>query len=71
MGTWNYRVYKHTSETDHMYYAIHEVYYTDDGIMNGRTENAVWPAGQNVEELRSDIMRMLKALDQPVMETTD
>jgi hypothetical protein len=71
MGTWNYRVFKNTSETDHVYYAVHEVYYSDDGTMNGRTESAVWPTGQTVEELRSDIMRMLKALEQPVMETTD
>lgn len=71
MGTWNYRVLKHTPEKGHTYYAIHEVYYADDGATNGHTENAVWPVGETIEELRADINRMLLALDRPVIKATE
>ena len=72
MGTWNYRVIKHQPEKGHVVlYAVHEVYYNDDGSTNGHTENAIWPVGETIEELRSDINRMLLALDRPVIEVTD
>jgi len=71
MGTWNYRVIKHQPEKGHVYYAVHEVYYNDDKSMNGHTENAIWPVGETIEELRSDINRMLLALDRPVIEVND
>lgn len=41
--TWNYRVILHQigENTDDWYYALHEVFYDDDGKPNGWTSDAI------------------------------
>lgn len=48
-------------------YAIHEVFYADDGTIESWTENPVAPTGETLGELRSDIERFKSALDKPVI----
>jgi hypothetical protein len=71
MMTWNYRILKHTPQPDITYYAVHECYYTDDGSDNGYTEMPVWATGETIEELRSDLTRMLQALHRPVISVSE
>ena len=69
MMTWNHRVVKY--ETRNLFgdpdvgYAIHEVFYNNDGEIRGMTADAVRPWGDTKEELREELLRMLAALDRP------
>ena len=66
--TWNHRVTKATVDGETVY-EIREVYYDlpdSDGI--GWTQNASTPYGQTLDELRTDLQRMLEALDKPVID---
>jgi len=69
MMTWNHRVIKY--ETRNLFgdpdvgYAIHEVFYDNDGQVRGMTSDAVKPWGDTKEELREELLRMLAALDKP------
>lgn len=62
--SWTYRVIRR-EESELSIVAIHEVYDMDDGV--SWTANPVWPSGDNVDDLRVDLERMLAALDSPVM----
>ena len=72
---WNHRVVKY--ETRNLFgdpdvgYAIHEVFYDQDGNVNGMTSNAVAPWGDTKDELRHDLLRMLEALNKPDLELPD
>lgn len=76
MSHWNYRVlhsiYVHESDNykEH-HYAIHEVYYNDNGDPKSCTVNSVGPSGETLEELKSDLENYTKALSQPVLEYDD
>jgi len=67
--TWNHRVIKY--ETRNLFgdpdfgYAIHEVFYDNDGNVRGMTADAIKPWGDTKEELRAELERMLAALDKP------
>ena len=64
---WNYRVVR-TEEEQYDSYQLYEVYYDDDGKIEGMTENAMQPYGESVEELQSDLEYMMEALKQPVLD---
>lgn len=73
MGTWNHRVMRHAAGTDNEYLAIHEVYYdNEDGKEKlGWTQNPISVSGENLDELRWVLERMLRALDHPILEYKD
>ena len=52
-------------------YEIHEVYYDDAGKPKTYTMNSVKPFGEDLRELRQDIMWMLNALDTPILTPED
>jgi hypothetical protein len=64
---WNYRVVR-TEEEQYDSYQLYEVYYDDDGKIEGMTENAMQPYGESVEELQNDLEYMMEALKQPVLD---
>ena len=70
MGTWEYRVVERVSSRPHMddaiWYEIIEVYYDDEGKIDG-TSDAVRPVGDSVEDLREDLELMLTATNKPVI----
>ena len=69
MSHWNHRVIrKHHSETDTVTYQVHEVYYQENGAIEGWTENPVAPTGETAEELREDIRYFLRAFRRPILE---
>jgi hypothetical protein len=67
--TWNHRVIHKTETyegfTEEKYY-IGEVYYDESGNVTSYGE-AFSPQGGNLEELKQDIERHLKACDHPVL----
>jgi len=70
--TWNYRVIEFVTPEGEPWRAIHEVHYDDAGKPSGYTENPasiVWDEG--LSEPRTIIMKMLAALNQPVLVETD
>jgi hypothetical protein len=72
MSCWNYRVIRKShSDTDVVSYQIHEVYYKEDGSIDGWTKEPVEPHGETVEELREDIRYFLHAFRRPVLEEKD
>lgn len=69
MSHWNYRVIrKHHPETDSVTYQVHEVYYREDGGIEGWTQESVAPMGETAEELREDIRYFLHAFRRPILE---
>jgi hypothetical protein len=67
---WNHRVCKNTEQGE-IFYNIHEVYYDDDGKVEGWTQNAVAPLGNDLDELRNELKWMLEALDKPILDLAD
>ena len=71
---WNYRVLKtthlsHSGDTEDCY-AIHEVYYTDDGNPEMWSSDPVSPHGETVDELKSDMALMHGAFEKPILVLT-
>lgn len=60
--SWNYRVMKKGEE-----YAIHEVFYSEDGAVNGYTESPVFPRAASLEQLSEEMERYAAALNEPVL----
>lgn len=70
--TWNYRVIKYDHRPDYNgdepWFAIHEVYYDEDGKPTSVTENASTVSG---EDLKWVVERMQEAVSKPVLNWTD
>lgn len=60
---WNYRVVRQDDT-----YTIHEVYYDQEGRITAFSTNPVAPCGETLEELRVDMDRQRRALDEPVLD---
>jgi hypothetical protein len=60
--TWEYRVMERDGEL-----AIYEVYYDDDGGVQGYTENVAFPAGDTLEALRANCQLYVAALAKPIL----
>ncbi len=67
MSSWNYRIIKIIGSGEPIY-RIHEVYYDNNGKIEGWTKEPVLPYGENVDELREDIYYFLQAFRQPILE---
>jgi hypothetical protein len=61
--TWNHRVRLRNG-----WFEIVEAYYDADGKLEMQTVDAVSPGGETVDELRDELNRMLRALDEPVID---
>jgi len=71
MSGWNNRVMHQTFKSaggSEEWYQIHEVYYDKDGNIDGYTKDAIAPGGNTIDELRTELERMLKCLDKSVLE---
>ena len=67
--TWNHRIMRHTDSPDgEPYYALHEVFYDEEGGKPGWTKDPVNILGESPDEIRETLERMLRALDKPVMD---
>lgn len=60
--SWNYRVILRDGE-----FAIYEVFYKEDGSIEGTTVDPVYPRAESLEGLREELERYSTALDKPVL----
>lgn len=69
MTYWNHRVIrKEDAKTETVSFQIHEVYYSDDGAIEGWTQDPVSPFGETEYELREEIRYFLQAFRYPILE---
>lgn len=69
MSTWNNRILRKTDAAgDSVFYMVHEVFYRDDGGIEGWTVEPVTPGGETLAELREDVRHFLHACRRPVLE---
>jgi hypothetical protein len=61
--TWNYRVVKRGVQ-----FAIHEVFYRDDGTVQGYSAEPVYPRAESTEDLAAELARYAEALNKPVLQ---
>ena len=61
--TWEYRVMTNGGEL-----AIYEVYYYEDGKIQGYSSAPVCPRGETIDELTTNCSLYLKALSLPILE---
>jgi hypothetical protein len=66
--TWNYRVMKRKISDLEVEYGIYEVYYKENGEIEGYTQNSLTPTVHTPEGLKYELEMMMKAFD---METVD
>ncbi len=64
--SWNYRVIK-TKDGEYDFYQIHEVYYREDGKINGYTSNGATVFGSNIAEVKWVLMEMLSCLERDII----
>ncbi len=78
--TWDYRVIVTSGERaslaevraeEYEEWAIHEVYYDDEGKPDSYTENPSSPEGETEEELLRDAVAYMAALAKPVLTPED
>lgn len=51
-----------------LWYAIHEGYYDNDGMVNGWSQNPDYPRGDDVDDLAGYVEMMAEALTYPVLD---
>ena len=70
MRTWNYRVIRRT-ERGETSFAIHEVYYDDQGAPRAFSERRIAPVGETFDELKGDLALMQEAFARPLLDYDD
>jgi hypothetical protein len=68
--SWNHRVWLGGAGDDTVY-GIHETYYNDAGEVCFSTMDSVAPVGDSLEELRECLVRMLKACDEALKDSSN
>ena len=66
--TINYRVMRTLTVGEIEEYEIHRVHYDEAGNVEKCTTRPVAPRGHTVEDLRADLVKMLEACLQPVLD---
>lgn len=61
--TWNYRVMVREGR-----YAVHAVYYADDGRIRSWSAEPMGLSGESVEDLGEELERFRRALREPVLD---
>lgn len=64
---WDYRVMRHREGED-QWLSIHEVYYDKESGPNAWSEEGMRPGGNNLVELKGDLLMMMRALERPVLD---
>ena len=68
---WNHRAMRTVHDNGEVAYSIREVFYDDDGTIEGWTAEPMDPHGETLDELRADLVRMLACLGKPVMDEAE
>ena len=66
--TWNYRIMKRKIDQSNFEFGIYEVFYDQNGIIKGYTENSLTPTTESPEDLKFELDRMKEAFDKEVLD---
>ena len=67
--SWNFRVMRNGRHPEEVTYGIHEVYYTDNGDINGWSMNpSAIETSETPDALRWFLEEMTKAMDKPILD---
>lgn len=66
---WNYRIIRHV-DCGHEYYALHEVYYAENGDIYAYSTNPII-VGDTVDEIGEDLFMMIDDINKPVIEYSE
>jgi len=61
---WNYRIMKNSING----LGIYEVYYNEDGSIQGFSRNFVSPRGDSLKELKAELLLYVKALKKTILD---
>ena len=64
--SWNYRVIK-TKDGEDDFYQIHEVYYSENGKINGYTSKGATVGGNSIKEIKWVLEQMLEAINKEII----
>jgi hypothetical protein len=64
--SWNYRILAH-EEKGEVYFKMHEVYYNENNIPNGYTENVVSIEGEDISGIEFILSKAPEALLKPIL----
>ena len=59
---WNNRIVKHEKD-DITWYGVHEVFYHENGGINGYTEEPIVILGETVEDVKSQLEMIMKDIE--------
>jgi hypothetical protein len=59
---WNNRIIKHENDTS-VWYSVHEVFYNENGGVNGYTEDPITILGETVEDVKSQLEMITKDIE--------
>lgn len=63
---WNHRIIKHVT-SDSEWFAVHEVYYDDDGTPNSCTSEPIKIIQEDLKDIEWEIDKIKEALQKPVL----
>lgn len=61
MSQWNYRIMKKLNDSNEYEFGIYEVYYDENGNINGWTDNSLTPTCSSEEDLLHEFEMMKQA----------
>ena len=64
--SWNYRILAH-EDGDDLFFQIHEVYYDEEGKVNGYTENGVIVGAESIEGINWVLDKMKECANKPIL----
>ena len=59
---WNNRIVKHEKD-DTVWYSVHEVFYNENGGINGYTEDPITVLGETVEDVILQLQMIMKDIE--------
>lgn len=69
---WNHRIIRHIEHRTHMddsiYYAIHEVYYDEAGLVSNWSEEPIRILEESLEDLKVTLQRLIESFDKPILD---
>lgn len=72
---WNYRVVRYRKARPDDWLAVHSAFYNDgvppDGKPHSISVTSIAPQGESLDELKSDLEKMQRALELPILDYDD
>ena len=67
---WDNRIVKHQKSEYHTWYAIHEVFYDNDGQVQSYSEEPLKIIGEDIHEVKSQLKRIVEDIEKDVLDAS-